>query len=173
MAKSYVMALDENHNPCRCYAKPENRGKGKCHHFCHADEGCTAQEAMNQLAEAEKKQTIYDEQVIIQEHDKDHVRNEKNILAAFPLGETVDINGKTYTVKDAGLPVEQESGNCKTDVYVKLVDEDGNEIEHKFSVKQSNYLYVENHMRDHRIRALFDQSGEEFSANALANKTDE
>lgn len=174
MAKEYVWAMDSSGAPCKCYAKPENRGKGKCHHYCHADKGVTnVHEAMKQLCNEEKKQKIYEEQILIQGHEKNNVKNEKNILAAFPLGETVTINGDTYIVKEAGLPLEQESGNCKTDVYIKLEDKDGNEIEHKLSVKQSDYLYIENHMRDHRIQSLFGQTGEEFSVKALADKSDE
>lgn len=76
-------------------------------------------------------------------------------------------------VKQAGLPEEQEAGNCKTDVYVKLVDENGKEKEYKFSIKQSNYLYIENHMRDQRIQSIFGVTGKDFSEAALKNQSDE
>lgn len=37
--RNFVWALDENNKPCKCYALPENRGRGNCNHKFHAEEG--------------------------------------------------------------------------------------------------------------------------------------
>lgn len=49
---------------------------------------------MKQLTHEQKKCDAYNKQIHINDHDKDHARTEKNILAAFPVGEQVNINGK-------------------------------------------------------------------------------
>ena len=36
--KSFVWAIDEDGKPCKCFAKQENRGKGRCPHKFHAQE---------------------------------------------------------------------------------------------------------------------------------------
>ena len=41
MTKEFVWAIDEDGKPCKCYALPENRGKGKCPHKFHAEENET------------------------------------------------------------------------------------------------------------------------------------
>ena len=37
--RNFVWAIDENGKPCKCYALPENRGKGRCNHYFHAAPG--------------------------------------------------------------------------------------------------------------------------------------
>ena len=46
--KEFVWAVDENGKPCKCYAKPENRGKGKCNHQFHASPGQSAKEFLEE-----------------------------------------------------------------------------------------------------------------------------
>lgn len=47
MTKEYVWAIDEDGKPCKCYAKPENRGKGKCPHKFHQIKGKTTQQLLS------------------------------------------------------------------------------------------------------------------------------
>lgn len=54
MAKSYVWALDQEGNPCKCYASPENRGKGRCNHIGHADEGESAKQFFARIYKEEQ-----------------------------------------------------------------------------------------------------------------------
>lgn len=44
---SFVWAIDEDGKLSKCYARPENRGKGKCKHKFHAQEGETVREFFN------------------------------------------------------------------------------------------------------------------------------
>lgn len=44
MAREFVWAVDEDGKPCKCYAKPENRGKRNCNHKFHAKPGQDAKE---------------------------------------------------------------------------------------------------------------------------------
>lgn len=37
--RPFVWAIDEDGKPCKCYAKPENRGKRNCKHRFHAEPG--------------------------------------------------------------------------------------------------------------------------------------
>ena len=39
MPREFVWAIDEDGKPCKCFAKPENRGKRNCKHRFHAREG--------------------------------------------------------------------------------------------------------------------------------------
>lgn len=55
--REFVWALDEQGNPCKCYASPENRGKGRCKHTAHVKQG----ESINSL----KKNKFNDQQEVI------------------------------------------------------------------------------------------------------------
>lgn len=44
MSKEFVWAVDENGKPCKCFAKPENRGKRNCNHKFHAKPGQSSSE---------------------------------------------------------------------------------------------------------------------------------
>ena len=55
MTKEFVWAIDEDGKPCKCFAKPENRGKGKCPHKFHQVKGETTQ----QLLSRSKRKVAY------------------------------------------------------------------------------------------------------------------
>ena len=46
--REFVWAIDENGKPCKCYAKPENRGKRNCKHQDHAEPGQSPKEFFQQ-----------------------------------------------------------------------------------------------------------------------------
>ena len=54
MTKEFVWAIDEDGKPCKCFAKPENRGKGRCPHKFHAEEN----ETMQQLLSRSKRKLV-------------------------------------------------------------------------------------------------------------------
>lgn len=43
-SKAFVWAIDEDGKPCKCYAKPENRGKRNCKHRFHQEPGESAKD---------------------------------------------------------------------------------------------------------------------------------
>ena len=47
MTKEFVWAIDEDGKPCKCFAKPENRGKGKCPHKFHQVKGETTKQLLS------------------------------------------------------------------------------------------------------------------------------
>ena len=55
MTKEYVWAIDEDGKPCKCYAKPENRGKGRCPHKFHAEENETVQQLISRSKEKPRR----------------------------------------------------------------------------------------------------------------------
>lgn len=87
MSKSYVWAIDEEGNPCKCFAKPENRGKGKCNHLQHADPKENARDFLNRLEKQEKEE----------KHKKKYadspIDNEKNIKEFEEALEGIDRPG--------------------------------------------------------------------------------
>lgn len=54
MARDYVWAIDENGEPCKCYASPENRGKGKCNHSFHVKDFNAFKKAFEEFSTMEK-----------------------------------------------------------------------------------------------------------------------
>lgn len=47
MSRDFVWAVDENGKPCKCCAKPENRGKRNCKHRAHQEPGQSVSEFFN------------------------------------------------------------------------------------------------------------------------------
>lgn len=87
------------------------------------------------------------------------IDSEQLIKGLFPLGTTFSFNNKKYKVSLCGKP-RPSSGECKTDVYVKGIANDGETIELKISVKQKNADFLENKISLDRAREIF---GEEAS----------
>lgn len=48
MADNFVWAIDENGKPCKCKAKPENRGKRNCKHQFHQEPGQSKEEFLSE-----------------------------------------------------------------------------------------------------------------------------
>lgn len=55
--RNFVWAIDENGKPCRCYAKPENRGKRNCKHRFHQEPGQSSEDFFKQHGYDAKKTT--------------------------------------------------------------------------------------------------------------------
>lgn len=74
-----------------------------------------------------------------------YIDSEQKVRDLFPKGASFNFKGKTYTVAMCDKP-RPSKGECKTDVYIKGVAADNEEIEIKISVKQSNADFSENKM---------------------------
>ncbi len=55
MTKEFVWAIDEDGKPCKCYALPENRGKGRRPHKFHAEENETVQQLISRSKEKPRR----------------------------------------------------------------------------------------------------------------------
>ncbi|MDE6263773.1 MAG: hypothetical protein K2M11_01380 [Paramuribaculum sp.] len=72
-----------------------------------------------------------------------YIDSEQKVRDLFPKGASFNFEGKTYTVAICDKP-RPSKGECKTDVYIKGIAADNEEIEIKISVKQSNADFLEN-----------------------------
>ncbi len=79
---------------------------------------------------------------------------EKYVLSLFKPKTAFSFEGKNFTVIEAAKP-RPSSGECKTDVYVKICDEEGECRELKISVKQENADFLENKIKYERARDIF------------------
>lgn len=68
MSKNWVWAIDENGKPCKCTAKPENRGKKSCKHQFHQEPGQSTavffkQHGLDVLEDNSKTDSISDQEI--------------------------------------------------------------------------------------------------------------
>lgn len=71
----------------------------------------------------------------------------------FSSANSILFEGKKYFVIKAVKP-RTNAGECKTDVYVRLSDEDGKSRELKISVKQENADFLENKIKYERAKEI-------------------
>lgn len=91
----------------------------------------------------------------------DFVNSEYNVEKLFPTGSVFSFEGKEYTVEISGKP-RPSSGECKTDVYVKGVSDDGEVKELKISVKQRNADFLENKIALERAIEIFGENAQDI-----------
>lgn len=72
-----------------------------------------------------------------------YIDSEQKVRDLFPKGSSFNFEGKSYTVAICDKP-RPSKGECKTDVYIKGIAADNEEIEIKISVKQLNADFLEN-----------------------------
>lgn len=78
---------------------------------------------------------------------------ENYVRELFAPNTSFTYEGKNYTVHETAKP-RPESGECKTDVYVKLLDDKGTHKELKISVKQENADFLENKIKYERAKEI-------------------
>ena len=91
-----------------------------------------------------------------------HVRN------LFSSVEFIIFEGKKYFVIKTEKP-RPNAGECKTDVYVKLSDEEGKCRELKISVKQENADFLENKIKYERAKEIFGNKVDTILKNSISN----
>ena len=82
------------------------------------------------------------------------VKSEQSIEKLFPKNSNFTFAGKQYRVIISGKP-RPKKGECKTDIYIKAIDKNNEEIELKISVKQSNADFLENKISYNRAIEIF------------------
>lgn len=78
---------------------------------------------------------------------------ENYVRGLFAPNTSFSFEGKNYTVHETAKP-RPDSGECKTDVYVKLRDDEGTYRELKISVKQKNADFLENKIKYERAKEI-------------------
>lgn len=91
----------------------------------------------------------------------DYIESEQYVASLFPLGSVFSINGKGYRVEICGKPQAQK-GECKTDVYIRGISNDGDSIELKISVKQPNADFLENKISIKRAREILGEDASQI-----------
>lgn len=113
MVKNKILALDSNGNLSWCISRPENRGKGKCPHLLHQEEGENYDSFMQRC-------NLY-----LESHDanlQNHAKNNPAIMkdhnqSAYQLAK------KLFDEGVAGLCIVQATATGKSSVMTALLDD--------------------------------------------------
>lgn len=91
---------------------------------------------------------------------------ERYVKNLFVKGKKFTYQGVTYTVLESGKPMPLK-GECKTDVYVRVLDETNNEKEFKISIKKKNADFLENKIRLERAIEILGDEAQEIIEKSL------
>lgn len=159
MAREFVWAVDENGKPCKCFAKPENRGKGKCNHRFHARPNQDAKEFFEQynidknmeeeiLLNKTRKRKHYTTESLPDYSDK--IKELIHVVDSDPeeYSDIVEkvLHDNDYTTFDYfnGTEVEVSQEDTSPDdpnssrITMIFKTEDGNEITQSFDIPKRN-----------------------------------
>lgn len=155
-SKEFVWAVDENGKPCKCYAKPENRGKRNCKHKFHANPGESQKEFFakyglgRSIEEAFASQKKVETPELTMEDLPDYSESIKEIIhntddSCFKIADTVKglIENNSYTkgrlFEDVDVEVEQVESDNPNENIIKMKFVDGDDVyEREFSVPVLN-----------------------------------
>ncbi len=91
----------------------------------------------------------------------DFIDAENRIKELFPKGSFFYFKDKKYQVTLCGKP-RPTKGECKTDVYIKGIDDKGEVIELKISVKKENADFLENKISLTRAKEIFGEDASDI-----------
>lgn len=91
---------------------------------------------------------------------------EQLVLKQFSVGEEFNFKKDRYKVLLSAKP-RPSSGECKTDVYVKAADSDGNLSEFKISIKSANADFLENKITLSRAKQILGPEAHQIISNSL------
>lgn len=161
MTKDWVWAIDENGKPCKCTAKPENRGKRNCKHRFHAAVGESQKDFFKKYGLAADTQQAFEvddnsklPDITVEDLPdyKDMIKSLVHITDDSANSGYVDsinkmINHTAFTrsgVMFDGIKAEAVS-ECQdpddenlTLVKMRFEDEDGHVFEREFSIPRMN-----------------------------------
>jgi hypothetical protein len=92
-------------------------------------------------------------------------KSEDAIINLFKKGTTIIFNKQIYKIEKVDKP-KVASGECKTDVYV-LLSNDQNYEEIKISIKQNNADFIENKLRLPRAKEIFGENAATIIYNSI------
>lgn len=99
--------------------------------------------------------------------NQDFSKWEEKIINMFPENSSFEYKGNKYNVILSGKP-RPAKGECKTDVYIKAKDDNGNEKEWKISVKKDNADFLENKIGLERAKEIFGENAQEIIKKSIA-----
>lgn len=99
--------------------------------------------------------------------NQDFSKWEEKIINMFPRNSSFEYKGNKYNVILSGKP-RPAKGECKTDVYIKAKDDNGNEKEWKISVKKDNADFLENKIGLERAKEIFGENAQEIIKKSIA-----
>ena len=124
MPRDFVWAIDEDGKPCKCFAKPENRGKRNCKHRLHAEEGETFNDFMLKYADEDFTTSSAPEEITQDEIDVFAARideitgvhvtedNYEEVLMSLSPAQIDELNKLGFEAAPAfSLPVSDEMYN--------------------------------------------------------------
>lgn len=158
MTHDWVWAIDEDGKPCKCTAKPENRGKRNCKHKFHAAPGESQKDFFKKfgVTNSEKAFNIdkhesnittddlpnYDEMIKDLIHITDHTANEGYVDAINELMNHTRFtrSGRMFEGMQARAVSECQDPNDSNLTLIKMefVDEDGTKYEREFTIPRMN-----------------------------------
>lgn len=87
---------------------------------------------------------------------------ESKILDLFKVNTIFNFKGKNLKILESGKPYPQCNGECKTDLYLKLEDEESLINELRISIKQNNADFLENKIKLERAKEIFGEKAQEI-----------
>ena len=94
-------------------------------------------------------------------------QTEHDVTNLFPMGRDFFYDNHHYRVLISGKP-KPPRGECKTDTYIKAIDENRAIREFKISIKQTNAEFLENKMKLERAKEIFGDDAQDIIWNSLA-----
>ena len=91
--------------------------------------------------------------------------SEHYIITLFPVGSSFVFNSVKYIVDKSGKPT-CNSGEPKTDIYIRAFDENGAKKEFKITYKQENADFLENKTNAERAEQIFGKDWSDIISNA-------
>lgn len=98
--------------------------------------------------------------------NQDFSKWEENIIKMFPKNSSFEYKGNKYNVILSGKP-RPTKGECKTDVYIKAKDDNGNEKEWKISIKKGNADFLENKIGLERAKEIFGENAQRIISKSI------
>ncbi|MBQ9236613.1 MAG: hypothetical protein IJ183_01675 [Prevotella sp.] len=92
---------------------------------------------------------------------------ENYVRELFSPDASFSFEGAEYTILETAKP-RPESGECKTDVYVKLRNNEGTCRELKISVKQENADFLENKIKYERAKEILGDDVDEILTESIS-----
>lgn len=128
MTEDFVWAIDEDGKPCKCKAKPENRGKRNCKHRFHQEPGQSKSEFLKEhgisisIFEAEKVEVL---PYRMTEEEKDNllkIEKKKDFLAECDDGAYFELEEALWNDMDKNY-YSKNFGMKKADINAVLMEE--------------------------------------------------
>ena len=98
-------------------------------------------------------------------------QTEHDVTKLFPEGKEFQYDGHKYRVLISGKP-KPLRGECKTDTYIKAVDECNQCREFKISIKQDNAEFLENKISLERAKEIFGKDAQDIIRKSIATVKD-